>query len=175
MVADLSADDSDLAVLLLDTLDQVRNVDEEFAVEVRAAGAVPGEQVVPRPGRGLGGRARGDVRHGDMIDRDLNLVLRSPVPCELVEPLVIRRDKMAPLHDRQRPGVGHRAGYEWRRENWCRACREKGEPCILQEPASRGTRQSGRAHLRFLLFSVPVRECESSRGLVSSTGLYFGC
>ena len=48
VVADLTADRADLAVLLLGRLDEVRDVDEEFLVEVRSAGAVPAEQVVAR-------------------------------------------------------------------------------------------------------------------------------
>ena len=52
------------------------HVDEEFAVEVGATGAVPSEQIVTRLGRRFGGRARGDVGDGDVVDGDLRLVLR---------------------------------------------------------------------------------------------------
>ena len=142
VVADLSADDADLAVLLLDRLDQARHVDKEFAIEVRAAGAVPPEQIVPRSGRRLGGRARGDVLHGDVVDGDVDIILLSPILGEVVEPFVVRRNEMAPLHDRQRLGVGQRPRHEWRGKHWCGAGGGKGEARFLQEPASRDMRNS---------------------------------
>src|SRR6478736_955149 len=46
IVADLPADRADPAVLLLGRLDEASHVDEEFAVEVRPASAVPAEQIV---------------------------------------------------------------------------------------------------------------------------------
>ena len=67
---------------------------------MRPAGAVPAEQIVPRSGRRLGGRARGDVLHGDVVDRDRNIVLLAPVLGEFVEPFVVLRNEMTPLHDR---------------------------------------------------------------------------
>src|SRR5262249_61409038 len=48
---DLPADGGGLAVFLLDGFDEAREVDEEFAVEMRAPGAIPPEQGMARPGR----------------------------------------------------------------------------------------------------------------------------
>ena len=127
-------------------LDQARHVDKELAVEMRAAGAVPAEQVVAGSGRGLGCRARGDVRDRDVVDRDGDLVLLAPVLGELVEPFVVSRDEVAPLHDRQRLGVGQRAGDKRRRERRRRAGGDEGETRLLQETASRDARKSANAH-----------------------------
>ena len=50
--------------------DEARHVDQELAVEMRAAGAVEAEQVVSRSSRRFCGRARGDVLHRDVVDGD---------------------------------------------------------------------------------------------------------
>ena len=140
---DLPADGGDLAVLLLDGFDEACDVDEELAVEMRAAGAVPSEQVVARSGRGFGSRTRGHVRDRDVVDGDGNLVLLAPVLCELVEPFVVSGNEVAPLHDRQRLGVGHRAGHKGRRH---RAGGDEGATRLLQETASRDARKPANAH-----------------------------
>src|SRR5215470_15978602 len=46
VVAELPADDADLAVLFLGLLDEITYVDEELAIKVRATGAIPAEQIV---------------------------------------------------------------------------------------------------------------------------------
>src|SRR5271166_5687291 len=112
---------------------------------------------MPRSGRRLGGRARGDVLHGDVVDRDLNVILLPPVLCELVEPCVVRRDEVTPLHNCQRLGVGQCPRYVRRGEH--RRCTggRKGEARFPQEPASRDRCKSLCAHLGFLLIIVWLR------------------
>ena len=105
---------------------EIGDIDQELAVEMRAAGAVEPEQIVARSSRRLGGRACGNVLHRDVVDRDRDLVLLAPVLGELVEPCVVFRNEVAPLHDRQRLGVGHGARHEWRRDQRARR-RRQGE------------------------------------------------
>jgi hypothetical protein len=99
VVAELFADGSDLAVLLLRLAHEIGDVDEKLAVEMGAAGAIESEKIVSRSGRRLCGRACGNVLHGNMVDRDRNLVLLAPVLSKLVEPGIVLRDKVCPLHD----------------------------------------------------------------------------
>ena len=156
VVAELPADGADLAVFFLDGFNEIADVDQEFTIQMRAAGAVPAEQIMPRSGRRLGGRARGDVLHRNVVDRDRNLVLVAPFLGEVVEPFVVFRDEVTPLHNRQRLGVGHRARHEWRREHRCRAGSGKGEARVPQESAPRDRRRFVRAHLGLLLCLVSV-------------------
>src|SRR6185437_10025381 len=144
-------------VLLLDGFDETGDVDEELAVEMRAAGAVPSEQVMSRSGGGFGSRSRGHVRHRDVVDGDGNLVLLAPVLCELVEPFVIGRNEVTPLHDRKGLGVGQ--GF---RDEWCGYQRRaagggNGKSGLLQEPASGDMWKFGRTHPRSLLGLMPMR------------------
>src|SRR5262249_32334265 len=141
------ADDGDLAVFLLHVLDQAGHVNEEFAIEMRAAGAVPTKQVVTRSRRGFGSSSGSDVLHRDMIDRDLDVVLIAPILCEFVEPFVIGRNEMTPLHDRKCFGVGQGARYKWCGNDWRRACGQKTESRLLQKPASCDVRKVGFVHL----------------------------
>ena len=85
----------DLAVLLLGFLHQIGDVDKKLAIEMRAAGAVEPEKIMPRSGRRFGGRACGNVLHGNVVDRDRDLVLLAPVLGELVEPRVVLRNEVA--------------------------------------------------------------------------------
>ena len=102
VVAELLADDGNLAVFFLGLLHEIGDVDKELAVEMRAAGAVEPEKIVSRSSRRLRGRACRNVLHGNVVDRDRDLVLLAPVLGEFVEPGVVLRNEMGPLHDRQR-------------------------------------------------------------------------
>src|SRR5689334_5358161 len=105
VVADLTPDRADLAKLLLGLFDEVRHVYEEFAVEVSTAGAVPPEEIMARLGRRLGGRASGDVGDRNVVNRNLYAIFLTPVLHESVEPFVVLRNEMAPLHNGQRFGL----------------------------------------------------------------------
>src|SRR5262249_42032913 len=102
-------DDADLAELFLGLLHEIGDVDKKPAVEMRAAGAVEPEKIVPRLSRRLCSRACGNVLNRDVVDRDRNLVLLAPISGEFIEPGVIFRNEVAPLYDRQRFVVGQRA------------------------------------------------------------------
>ena len=73
---------------------------------MRASSPVPPEQIMPRSSRHLGGGAGGHILYRDVVDRDRNIVLLSPVLGELVKPFVVCRNEVTPLHDRQRLGIG---------------------------------------------------------------------
>ena len=148
VVADLAADRADLAVLLLGRLDEARHVEQEFAVEMRPAGAIPSEQIVTRSGRGFGGGARGDVCDGNVIDRDRDLVLR-PSPW---------RNCRTTCRIPGRSGSIARSTATWcRPAPATRMARKSGrggrkaEARFLQELSSRDTRNSACTHLRLLL------------------------
>lgn len=143
---DLATDRADLAVFRLSRLDEACHVDEEFAVKVRPACAVPAEQIVARLGRGFRGRTRGDVGDRDVVDSDLDVVLLTPVLCERIEPLVVLRDEVAPLHDGEGFVVGKRAGDEWCSDGRHRSG-GNGNTGLFQETASRDSQMFARAHL----------------------------
>src|SRR5262249_49336733 len=73
----------------------------------------------------------------DVIDRDGNAVLLSPIFGEAIEPSVILWDEMTPLQDSERLGLGERGRYEGRRDYG----RQTGSPGSdargLKEVASR--------------------------------------
>ena len=147
VVAELLADGGNLAVLLLGFLHEIGDVHKELTIEMRAAGAVEPEKIVSRSGRSFCGRACGNVLHGNVVDRDRNLVLVAPVLGEFVEPGVVCRNEVGPLHDRQRLVGGQGLRNEWRRKHGCRAGCGKREARSLQEPASRNAPKFVR-HLR---------------------------
>ena len=64
-----------LPYFFLGFLHEIGDVDKELAVEMRAAGAVEPEKIVSRLRRRLCGRARGNVLHRNVVDRDRDLVL----------------------------------------------------------------------------------------------------
>ena len=93
-------------------LDQAGHVDEVLAVEMRSAGTVPHEQIVPGLCRHLCRSACGDVLLGNMVDRHSDAVSGAPIVRKLVKPRVEGRDEMAPLKDRQCLRLRIGGGYE---------------------------------------------------------------
>ena len=154
----LSSDRGDLAVFFLRLLHQIGDVDKELAVEMRPAGAIEAEKIVSRSGGGLGGGACGNILHGYVVDRDGDIVLLAPRLRELVEPDIVVRDEMGPLHDRERFVGGQAPRNEWRGKDRCRAGGGEREACRFQEPASRDGSRAAFAHLG-LLFSRSTELC----------------
>src|SRR5262249_49057419 len=73
---------------------------------------------------------------------------------EFVEPRVVFRNEVRPLHDRQRLGLGQgTTRHERRGEHGCGTGGGKSDSRVFQEPASRDTQKSGSAHLDSSLFS----------------------
>src|SRR6185312_12310300 len=150
-VAELLADDGHLAVFFLGLFHQIADVDKKLAVEMGAAGAVEPEKIVSRSSRRLRGRARRNVLHGNVVDRNRDLVLLAPVLGEFVEPSVVFRNEMGPLHDGQRFVLGERLRYERRGEHRRGTGRRKSEARLLEETASRDRRKSVGTHRGVLL------------------------
>src|SRR5215510_10816678 len=81
-----------------------------------------------------------------MVDGDVDIVFRAPVLCELIEPFIVFRNEMAPLHNGKRLGVGKGSGDEWCAQGRRRSS-SKGKTGLLQETASRDAQGFARAHL----------------------------
>src|ERR1700674_704107 len=89
------------AVLLFDFLVYVRHVNGLLFVGRR--GREKHEEVVPLPGRGLGGPFRGDIDQVDVVNDDVGGMFLSPLLAKCsVEPGVISGDEVAPLENLQR-------------------------------------------------------------------------
>src|SRR5262249_22099347 len=86
---DLAADLRDLAVLLLELVDEAGEIHQVFFIQVRSAGAGEVEQVVSCPGRYLGGGARRNLQVRNVVDRDGDAVLLTPVLGKGIEPGVV--------------------------------------------------------------------------------------
>src|SRR5262249_2242823 len=102
VVGNLPADGEDLTVFLFGLSDEPGKVAHMFLVQVRTAVAVERENVVSRLGGNLRRGASRQLQMRDVIDRDGNAVLLSPLFGEAIEPSVILWDEMTPLQDSER-------------------------------------------------------------------------
>src|SRR5262249_27019262 len=106
VIRDLTADRLDLAVLLLHLADEVAEIEHVFLVEMRSAGSVKGKDIVPSPRGNLSRGACRQLQMWDVVNRNGDAVLLSPVRREAIEPFIVLGHEMAPLKDLQRLGLG---------------------------------------------------------------------